>query len=86
MSVTCLNPVRFIEGLDIETLCDQKIFDAAVAACEESYESDPEQDRAYWDGSPWDERRSEIGRLRRRIEDRLRKDEMAVLRAFIALK
>ena len=59
MSVYCMNPEYFVESLDLETLYDLNLFAAAVEEVENSHGED---DRAYWDGSPWDARRAQLAK------------------------
>jgi len=54
-----MNPEYFVESLDLETLYDLNLFAAAVEEVENSHGED---DRAYWDGSPWDARRAQLAK------------------------
>ena len=80
MTVYALQPRQFCEGLQIEALLDDVLFEKAIDDLADGYGPD-----AYWDGNLQYQRVEEIKRVRRRLEDRIRKDNKALLRAWGAV-
>lgn len=66
--------------LTLQQLVNDHLFQAAVAAAEEFYHPDD----TYWDGNLAFSRQQAIKKIRRQLEDRIRKDNQALLRAYEA--
>jgi hypothetical protein len=79
--MVALQADRFVEGLSIETLLDDEAFLAAKKAAEELHSPS----EFYWEGKLAAERDRAVRAERRRLEDRIRKDRYALLRAWTAV-